>query len=136
MSSGGHSAQKISASDVADAQPTWMRTGYKFFPYATQQSGQWWVLRFNYGFPDHEMYTLFVDTQPVVDITGDSDHPVPLVRNIASLKPFDSASPEPMMDADLAETVVSQVARYVIYGSEHNEPGIYCSENHDGMARI
>ena len=23
------------------AQPVWKRTGYKFFPYAAQQSGQW-----------------------------------------------------------------------------------------------
>lgn len=132
--SDGRDARSLSAGDVADAEPRWMRTGYKFFPYAAQQSGQWWVLRFNYGFPDHEMYTLFVGREAVVDVTGDANHPVAFARNIASLKPFDDPSPEPTLDAETAESVVSQVARYVAYGSEHDQPCIYCSEDHDGMA--
>ena len=78
---------------VATAQPQWLRTGYKFFPYAAQESGQWWVLRFNYGFPEHDMYTLFVDGRPTVDITGSADHSSALVRGIATLRPFDPGLP-------------------------------------------
>lgn len=113
-----------------------MRTGYKFFPYAARHSDQWWVLRLNYGFPDHEMYTLFVDGQAVVDLTGDADHPVALARNIFHLEPFDDRAAEPAMNADTAESVVSRVAHSVAYGSEHDESCIYCTEDQDGMARM
>ena len=83
MSSAGQSAKPPLAIDVA-AQPHWTRTGYKFFPYVARQSGQWWVLRLNFGFPEHDMYTLFVDAKPVVDITDDPHHPAALVRSIAA----------------------------------------------------
>lgn len=111
-----------------------MRTGYKFFPYAAKQSGQWWVLRLNFGFPEHDMYTLFVDAKPIVDITDDPNHPAALVRSIAALN--DPASPPPVLDADTAATVISKVARYVNYGSEKGEPCDFCSHDHDAMTRI
>jgi len=113
-----------------------MRTGYKYFPYATERSGQWWVLRFNYGFPEHDMYTLFVNGRPVVDVTGDPDHRKPLARTIGSLRPFDDPSSEPTLDADIARQMVSPLAGFVAYGSEHDDPCIYCSDDHDGMARM
>ena len=64
------------------AQPAWMRTGFKFFPYAPRQSGQWWVLRFSYDFPEHEMYTLFIDGRAAADITADAGSPIPLTVRV------------------------------------------------------
>ena len=69
------------------AQPAWMRTGYKFFPYAARQSGQWWVLRFNNDFPEREMYTLFIEGRAAADVTGSHVHQIPLAASIGALKP-------------------------------------------------
>jgi hypothetical protein len=118
------------------AQPQWMRTGYKFFPYAAQHSGQWWVLRLNHGFPEHDMYTVFIDGRPAADITANPDDPSPLIAGVASLKPLDRAAAEPELDAETAAAVVKVVAPYVNYGSEHDDPCIFCSEDYDPMARI
>ena len=118
------------------ANPQWLRTGYKFFPYAAKQSGQWWVLRLNHGFPEHDMYTLFVDGRPGVDVTGGADSSSALVRGIGSLRPYDSAAGEPTLEADTAASVVGAVSRYVNYGSEHDDPCMFCSDDHDGMARL
>src|ERR1700756_1329889 len=118
------------------ASPQWLRTGYKFFPYAAKQSGQWWVLRLNHGFPEHDLYTLFVDGRPAVDVTGSPDHASALVRSLASLRPYDPAADEPTLDADTATAVVGPVSRYVNYGSEHDDPCMFCSDDHDGMARL
>lgn len=118
------------------ARPHWLRTGYRFFPYAAQQSGQWWVLRLNHGFPEHDMYTLFVDGRPIADITGNLDDRFPLVASVASLKPYDGAAAEPALDAGTAAAVVSAVSRYVNYGSERDDPCIFCSDDRDGMARM
>ncbi|MEZ0366134.1 hypothetical protein ACAG26_20880 [Mycobacterium sp. pUA109] len=117
------------------ATPQWRRTGYTYFPYAARQCGQWWVLRHNYGFPEHDMYTLFVDGQAAADMTGDQYNRVPLLTSIAALKPADPQSGEPTMDAATAESVVAAVARYADYGSEVGDPCIFCADDHDGMAR-
>lgn len=58
-----------------DARPDWVRAGYKFFPFAARQSGRWWVLRTNFDFPEHPLYTLFIDGRPAADISGDVDSP-------------------------------------------------------------
>jgi len=121
---------------VEAAQLEWLRTGYKFFPYAARQSGQRWVLRFNYGCPEHDMYTLFIDGRPTVDITGSPDHSSALVRGIATLRPFDPAATEPTLEADTAAFVVRAVSHFVAYGSEHDDPCDVCSGDHDGMAPI
>jgi hypothetical protein len=118
------------------AQPHWLRTGYKFFPYAAQQDGHWWVLRLNYGFPEHDMYTLFVDGRPAVDITGSPDHSSALVRSVASLRPYDPAITEPLLEASTAVTVVHAVSRYADYGSAQGDPWLFCSEDRDGVARF
>jgi hypothetical protein len=118
------------------ASPQWLRTGYKIFPYAAKQSGQWWVLRLNHGFPEHDMYTLFVDGKPAVDVTGSADHSSVLVRSIASLRPYDSAAGEPTLEPDTAASVVGPVLGYVNYGSEHDDACMFCSDDHDGMARL
>ena len=118
------------------AQPPWSRTGYKFFPYAARHSGQWWVLRLNHGFPEHDLYTLFIDGSPAADITDNPDNPSPLVASVGSLKPYDRAAAEPQLDDETAAALVKAVSRYVNYGSEHDDPCIFCSEDYDPMARI
>ncbi len=119
------------------ARPHWLRTGYKFFPYAAQQSGHWWVLRLNHGFPEHDLYTLLVDGRPAADITGKPDDPSPLIAGVASLKPYEQAAVAPALDPETAAAVVSTVSRYADYGSEYGEPCIFCADDdHDGMARV
>lgn len=117
--------------------PAWMRTGYKFIPYAAQQSDQWWVLRLNLGFPEHELYTLFVDGHAALDVTGRIDHHVPLAASIGALKPVDHHAREPVLLPELAEAAVRTVAQYVVYGSEINDPCDWCDHfaNQDPMTR-
>lgn len=132
------SGRPNSAAVDPSARPVWARTGYKFFPYATQQSGQWWVLRLNFGFPDHELYTLFVDGHATLDVTGSMDHAVPLAASIGALKPFDPQAGEPVLLAELAEAAVREVALYVVYGSEVDDPCDWCDHlaDHDPMTRL
>lgn len=113
------------------AQPDWRRTGYKYFPYAAQQSGHWWVLRLNTGFPEHDLYTLFVDGAAAADITGPGD--TPLAASIGTLTPADPGASESQLDPDTATAVVQTVAPYVNYGSEHNDPCLFCSEDYDPL---
>ena len=94
------------------------------------------MLRLNHGFPDHDMYTVFIDGSPAADITANPDDPSPLIAGVASLKPYDPAAAEPVLDADTAAAVVTAVSRYVNYGSEHDDPCIFCSEDYDPMVRI
>jgi hypothetical protein len=119
----------------ASVRPHWLRTGYKHFPYAAQQSGRWWVLRLNPGFPEHDLYTLFVDGSATVDITGDPGISSALAASVAALKPAGPASAEPHLDAQTATAVVQAVADYVDYGSEHGDPCLFCSDDHDPMTR-
>lgn len=45
----------------------WHRTGARVFVHAARVDGVWWVLRLN-SFPDHPMFTLFVDGEVVGDL--------------------------------------------------------------------
>lgn len=135
MPASEHPSAASAAIDTS-ARPHWLRTGYRFFPYAAQRNGQWWVLRLNHGFPEHDMYTLFVDGRVVADLTGDPSHPAPLVVSVAPLRPYDPAADEPDLDADTAATVVGAVARFANYGSERDDPCPFCSDDHDGMTGI
>jgi hypothetical protein len=104
-----------------------MRTGYKYFPYAARQSDQWWVLRANYCFPEHDLVTLFIDGCAVGSVTGSVDDPRPLVASIAALDPVIPHRTDrdvPVMPAELARSVVDAVADYVAYGSEFDEPDL------------
>ncbi|WP_225332456.1 hypothetical protein, partial [Mycobacterium avium] len=107
------------------------------FPYAAQQSGRWWVLRFNYCFPEHDMYTLFIDGSPAADITPGRADKRPLVSSIFALKPFRRDAGEPVLAPELAETAVRAVAEYVVYGSEVGDPCGRCDHlaDHDPMTR-
>jgi hypothetical protein len=98
--------------DITAAQPHWLRTGFKFFPYAAQLTGQWWVVRANYCFPEHDLCTLFIDGHAIADLTGSPDDPRPLVASIAALHPI-----TPWIDA---------AADYVVYGSGSNDPCDLC----------
>jgi hypothetical protein len=118
------------------ARPQWLRTGYAFFPYAADHCDQWWVLRLNHGFPEHDLYTGFIDGSPAADITADPDNPSPLIAGVASLQPYHSAAAEPQLDAETAAAVVQAVSPYVNYGSEYDDACIFCSNDDDGMIRI
>jgi hypothetical protein len=111
--------------DVA-VRPDWMRTGYKYFPYAAWESGQWWVLRANYCFPEHDLVTLFVDGRAVADITAPKQDARPLVASVAALEPMlPYLTPEvPVIPAAQAESAMATVADYVCYGSEFDFPDV------------
>jgi hypothetical protein len=118
------------------ARLQWSRTGYTFFPYAVNYCGQWWVLRLNHGFPEHDIYTVFIDARPAGDITANTGDPSPLVASVVSLKPFDRVAAEPELDTETAAAVVQAVSRYVNYGSERDDPCLLCSQDYDPMTRI
>lgn len=109
------------------AQPRWIRTGFTYFPFAARQSGQWWVLRFNFEFPAHDMYTLFIDGVAAADITPVENHAAPLVAGMAALEPFEHASE--VLEPATAAAVVGAVSKFVDYGSEFGEPCIFCDGN-------
>ncbi len=108
------------------ARPVWQRTGHPAFPFAAHQCGQWWVLRFNRGFPEHDMYTLFVDGQAAADITADPNHPMPLLAGIGAL-PTSPGADSPTLAADTATAAIATVDGYADYGSEHGDPCVFCS---------
>ncbi|WP_380280185.1 hypothetical protein [Kitasatospora purpeofusca] len=49
------------------AQVPWHETDSGAFPHAARVGGRWWVLRLN-GFPDHPLYTLFIDGEVRCDL--------------------------------------------------------------------
>ncbi|WP_327134752.1 hypothetical protein OG311_33395 [Streptomyces sp. NBC_01343] len=49
------------------AHATWHDTGTSVFCHAVRADGRWWVLRLNH-FPEHPLYTLFIDAQVVGDV--------------------------------------------------------------------
>jgi hypothetical protein len=125
MHSGGGTPSRAAGVDV-DARPDWMRTGYKFFPYAARQGEQWWVLRLNFDFPEHALYTVFIDGTAAVDTTGDVANSIPLVASIGALNPSTAVAGEPALPAEVAEAVVREVAAFVVHGSEFDDPCMWC----------
>lgn len=110
----------------ASTRPDWMRTGYKFFPYAAHQSGQWWVLRLNHDFPEHDLYTIFIDGRATADINGNANDERPIVASVGALQPFADDRGEPELSPDVAAAIVGAVADYVVYGSEVGDPCDWC----------
>ncbi|MET3986873.1 hypothetical protein [Streptomyces sp. PvR034] len=49
------------------AQVPWRDTGTGVFPYAARVEGRWHVLRLN-DFPEHPLYTLFIDARVIADV--------------------------------------------------------------------
>lgn len=131
---GGHERGWVVSVDTS-VRPVWNRTGYKFFPYAAEHAGQWWVLRFNAGFPEHAMYTLFVDNEVAGDVTGSAESSVPLIASIGALDPLTRDKREPKLDPATARDVVEGVARFVDYGSERADPCVFCADDRDGLTR-
>lgn len=93
-----------------NARPRWQSTGNGRFPVAAHVDGQWWVLRMN-GFPDHPLWTLFINGAPRFDI---DDTPPTWGR------PSDRSAPP--LDPDAVERVLAPVRHLVAYGSEVGDP--------------
>ena len=113
----------------ATARPAWRRTAHKHFPFAAYQDRCWWVLRLNFGFPEHDMYTLFIDDLAVADITADANHTMPLLASIGALRLADPDPSIPVLDAGTAGEVARNLAAYANYGSEHGDPCLFCSSD-------
>ncbi|MGW5649089.1 hypothetical protein ACWEV3_42825 [Saccharopolyspora sp. NPDC003752] len=92
------------------ARPQWRRTGDTRFPVAATVDGRSWVLRLNI-FPDHPLWTLFVDGDRRFDI----DDTPPTWG-----KPLDKTAPP--LDAAAAEEVLAPIRDFVAYGSEVGAP--------------
>lgn len=90
--------------------PDWRRTGHATFPTAAKVGGEWWVLRVN-AFPDHPLWTLFVDGQRRFDL---DDAPPAWGRHAGDLLPR-------LADGEAREAV-GPVESFVAYGSEVGRP--------------
>ena len=85
----------------------WRRTGLRRFLFAAKVDGAWWVLRVN-GFPDHPLWTLFVDGRPRLDLDG--------------TPPAWELKDVPQLDEAVAREAVALVEGFVVYGSEVGRP--------------
>ncbi|MEV6555186.1 hypothetical protein AB0M22_05680 [Nocardia sp. NPDC051756] len=93
-----------------DARPRWQSTGNSKFPAAALVDGRWWVLRMN-CFPDHALWTLFIDGVVRFDIDDvPSGWGQPLGRSA------------PVLESGVAQEVLAPVAQLVAYGSEVGRP--------------
>jgi hypothetical protein len=90
-------------------QPGWRRTGNAYFPVAARVTGQWWVLRIN-SFPDHPLWTLFVDGVRRFDIDDAPSAWGDPSKTVMSL------------DAVEASEAVLPVRRFEAYGSDTGQP--------------
>jgi hypothetical protein len=67
-----------SVTSIPTRSVRWQPTGARVFIFAARVDGGWWVLRLN-GFPDHPMFTLFVNGRVVGDVDDfavwDAGHP-------------------------------------------------------------
>ncbi|MFI2429778.1 hypothetical protein ACH5A7_37890 [Streptomyces sp. NPDC018955] len=100
------------------AEPVIFRpTGSKIFPYATREARRWIVLRLN-DFPEHPLYTLFVDAQHVDDFDDAPDN---------WLLP-DPGAPS-VLSAREREEALRTVSGLEAYGAETGTPcrGEFCS---------
>lgn len=105
----------VSVDGVRATRPRWKSTGDKHFPFAAMQAGRWWVLRLNHDFPEHDLYTLFVDGRGVADVTGAADSDIPLVASIGAL----SLGGEQELSGEVVREAIAGLAGFVDYGSEH-----------------
>lgn len=112
-----------------DIEPDWQRTGYRYFPYAACQDGQWWVVRANFCFPEHDFTTLFIDGAAVAEVTAAAGDGRPLVASIGRLSmthPQQRTAGLPLMRPAEARYVVGRLARFVDHGSEWGQPCDLC----------
>ena len=106
--------------------PAWLRTGYRYFPYAAWESGHVWVLRINFCFPEHDMVTVFIDGRAVADVTASAEDPRPLLASIGSLPIDGTLSRLALALPAAARQAVAPVAQYTAHGSESGEPCDWC----------
>jgi hypothetical protein len=91
-------------------EPHWNATGNPYFPLAARVSSQWWVLRLN-SFPDHPLWTLFVDGEARCDI----DDAPPAWGNVTSVG-------APALGSADARDALDRVRDFIAYGSETGQP--------------
>lgn len=91
------------------AEPRWRRTGDPRFPVAADVAGTWWILRLN-PFPDHALWTLFIDGVVRFDL---SDVPANWGKPSRSWRRLDSGT---------ARAVLTTVQDFAVYGSEVGMP--------------
>ncbi|MEU6269930.1 hypothetical protein [Saccharopolyspora shandongensis] len=92
------------------ARPQWRRTGDTRFPVAATVDGRSWVLRLN-SFPDHPLWTLFVDGAARFDTDG-----TPSTWG----QPLDNTAPP--LDTATAAEVLAPIRNFAAYGSEAGDP--------------
>ncbi|MBP0454194.1 hypothetical protein J5Y04_32375 [Kitasatospora sp. RG8] len=97
---------------------TWHDTGTGVFCYAARAEGRWWVLRLN-DFPEHPLYTLFIDAQVIGDVVDDP----------AVWQQLPSSGTPPVLGAPERAEVLRLMAGLGPYGAETGTPctGDYCS---------
>lgn len=97
-------------------RPSWSRTGDPYFPAAAVVGGRQWVLRLN-CFPDHALWTLFVDGAGRFSIDD-----VPEGWG----QPSDRSAP--LLPPEAAEAALAPIRTLVAYGSEAGQPcdNLFC----------
>lgn len=97
-------------------QPQWRGTGHRKFPLAAEVDGHWWVLRIN-PFPDHCMWTLFVDGVVRYDI-----------EQAPSSWGRLSIGSAPVLDPATADRILMPLRDLTVYGGEVGRPcdGDFC----------
>ena len=98
------------SAELLDARPQWYRTGRTFFPYAALVDGRWWILRLN-CFPDHPIWTLFIDDGRRFDLETDPEG--------WGIRTADQA---PLLEERDAAEVLAPVDGLARYGSEVGAP--------------
>ncbi|MFI9818069.1 hypothetical protein [Saccharothrix variisporea] len=103
--------------DVLTRRVTWHRTATRVFVLAARVDDTWWVLRRN-SFPEHPLYTLFVDGAVVGDIDDTT----------TTSWDLDATARPPLTDDQRAE-VLASVRGLGPYGSEVGRPcdGDWCA---------
>ncbi|WP_328761150.1 hypothetical protein [Streptomyces sp. NBC_00272] len=93
-------------------EASWHRTGTSVFPYAARVEGRWWILRLN-DFPEHPLYTLFVDSRCVADVNDDP----------ADWRRVEAAeATAPFLGAAARAEVLQLMAGLGPYGAEYGTP--------------
>ncbi|MQY28988.1 hypothetical protein [Nocardia aurantia] len=92
------------------ARPRWQRTRDPNFPSVALVDGHWWVLRIN-CFPDHPLWTLFIDGERAFDIDdAPPEWGEPAARSAG------------VLDIVTVGRILGPIRTFVAYGSEIGDP--------------
>ena len=96
----------------------WRRANARVFVYAARVDQKWWVLRLN-GFPDHPLFTLFIDGACVGDVRD--------TRNAAPAWDLEATN-RPALTGEERGEVLALMRGLGPYGSEVGRPcdGDWC----------